>query len=220
MGKLQEIDRELEAAKLIKQIHKKGGEPIDGPFPKRQPRIERTIREPLSIAKTIGKLARLNREINSHTLPKIIKRIREGKNGEPEVRRLLAEFCRRASEVREQFPHSETPTLIEFIAARFDLFLSGEEPDLSRAFGLKRHTRGRKAKSKTKRREEFIAVQVLEQMRTGKTLDEAAEIVAQAEHIHDSTARNFYSRNKEAAESLLLYRYLLAPDFGRVNSDN
>lgn len=169
------------------------------------------LRKPLSVAKTIGRLAKLDRKADNFTLPKAIERVEQGDAYEEEARWLLDEFCKRAERVRKQFPYSDTPLLIEFVASRLILFLDGKEPDLMVAFGLKRPTRGPKPKSNTRRRNVFIAVKVLELMEDGKTLDQAAEIVAQEARIHESTARNYYVENKSEAKMILLHRQLLAP---------
>lgn len=169
-------------------------------------------REPLSLEQTAKVLAELRSTVTHENLTEIVHKIKSGDPDEKTARLLLLEFCQRAREVRKCMHHSShTPRLIEFVAERLALFLSGKEPDLVRAFGLRRPTRGRKPKSETRQREETIAARVLEQMHAGKTLDQAAEIVSQKENIHESTARNFYTRNKKAARMLLLYRHLLAP---------
>lgn len=166
---------------------------------------------PLSFEQTSKVLADLKQDLHSERITEITKKIERGEAFEEEARLLLAAFCARATEVREvMHDASNTPAIIEFVASRLAMFLSGIAPDLYRALGLKRKTRGRKPKFQTQEKEIQIAAMVMEQMDTDKrTLEKAVADVAEKEGIHESTVRNWYSKNKQAAKMLCTYRYLL-----------
>lgn len=171
------------------------------------------MKTPLSFEQTSKILAELKQDLHSERITEIAGKIERGEAFEEEVRLLLAGFCERAKEARQVMHEaSNTPAIIEFVASRLEMFLSGLEPDLYKAMGLK--TRGRKPKPETKEKEIHIAAMVMELMQSEedkKTLDEAVEIVAEKEGVHESTVRNWYSKNKQAANMRLFFRYSLAP---------
>jgi len=179
------------------------------------PNTERTGEAPhLSIADTQKKLQILRQAINDDTIAKTVNDLREGKPDEFAIRRLLAEFVRRAVNVREHLGGEYTADLTEFVASRLDVFLRGTETDLMKAFGLTMPRRGRRRSESVRLRQEAVAAEVMDTMRNGSTLDQACELVAPNYNIHESTARNWYVEHQRAAENLLLYRHTLHPSFG------
>ena len=167
------------------------------------------MKNPRSLTETMVILTALGKEQTRETINKTIQGINDGKPNIENSQLLLKEFCLRAKDVREHMGDiSNTPMIIEFFAERLALYFSGMEPDLMRALGLKLPGRGRRPTNKAKQKKILIAAKVMVEMDNGKKLNEAAEIIAAQESIHESTAQNYYAENKDEAAILIIHKGL------------
>lgn len=177
----------------------------------------------LTLDETAKLLAKLHQDINEDTIARTRRGIEDGAPDEILIRMLLAEFVRRAPGIRKHMGgvfSGHTPDVVEFVASRIDAFLTGNQPDLMKAFGLTKSSRGPKRSSALQLKQQAVAAAVLELMTKGEKYEVACRVVAQAQGSRPRTVSDWYSEHHAApkkiapdeyspAERMLIYRGLL-----------
>lgn len=151
----------------------------------------------------------------------LMRRIETGNASVNEVRELLHEFCLHAKGIRRFFEGGQSDSskllicvvalpLIEFVAQRFEQYISGECKTLEQAFALTKR-RGRPVT--TDAAKIHIAVEVLKRIYPRlapmdergpkQTLDQAREAVAAKVHKSPDTVRDIYAEYKDRARQVL-----------------
>lgn len=134
-----------------------------------------------------------------------VAKIHEGKPDVEGSKALLRLFCERSR--ANQYQRSAFPeAIVDLLVSAFEKYLSGEEMNLEKSLGLKR--RGRPANPDIKKRNIFIARDVMLLNRSGKPLFDnfneqgAVSTIAEKFKLGDNDVRDIYYEFKEDAEIL------------------